>query len=144
MKKIKTVYLRIVAAVCNFFGIGLVLGCDLNGNGKSLWPLAPAMYGSPPSVSGYVYGDIDGDGKTEPVKGIQVTASNDESVKEITTEDGYYCFITKGKDKIQIIFTDVDGEQNGSFKTSQAEITPEVYANGWGGNVNLDVNLERD
>lgn len=137
MTKIKSGFLKIVALVCNFFGFGLITGCD------GFVPGAPAMYGVPPSIAGYVKGDIDGDGKSEPVKGIKITSTTDSNVDEVTSDDGYYCIRPGKKEKYIITFEDVDGDANGSFKTIQKEVEPVINDNGWGGLVELDVELER-
>jgi hypothetical protein len=139
MKKIHSFFIKIIAAVCNFFGIGLITGCD----GVVLFSGAPAMYGSPPLVSGYVTGDIDGDGKLEPVKGIKITSTTDASVEEFTSENGSYSFRPLRNEKYIITFEDVDGEDNGSFNTVQKEVQPIFYDNGWGGQVEVNVELEK-
>jgi len=81
---------------------------------------------------GSVVGDIDGDGELEPIPGIKITASGSvegytDPVKAFsaTTEDGsfYLSLRTTGNPKyypmgkVELIFEDIDGEENGVFKS---------------------------
>ena len=139
MKKIKAGFKKIIAILCNFLGLGLITGCD------DFIKSFAAMYGCPPYVAGHVTGDIDGDGNLEPVEGIKVTVNSDpeESVK--TDEEGRYNLL-HGKGTFTLTFEDVDGDENGSFKTKKVEnVEFKANENGWGiPSDDLDVELESE
>lgn len=141
MKKIKAGLKKIIAILCNFLGLGLITGCD------DLVKSFAAMYGCPPYVAGQVTGDIDGDGTPEPVEGIKVTviSEQDEDVSDTTDEEGRYS-LSHGKGTFTVTFEDIDGEENGSFKTKKVEnVEFKADENGWGIDSDpLDVELERE
>jgi len=84
-------------------------------------------------VTGIVTGDINGDGESEPIPGIQITATafventnNPNTSISSTSEDGSFHFSWNpignpsygyGIGKVQLIFEDIDGDENGEFKT---------------------------
>ncbi len=75
-------------------------------------------YGMPRNVSGTVTGEIDG--LVKGIPGIQVTAGEKVFV---TNENGYYNFFPDlTQDEVTITFTDIDGEQNGSFQSDSISI----------------------
>lgn len=79
------------------------------------------MYGVPDNIieiEGTVYGDIDGDGKEEPVPNIKV--SKDSSENEVYTDSNgsFYYSSLKIEDSITLTFSDVDGNENGAFNNT--------------------------
>ena len=139
MKRIKAGFKKIIAILCNFLGLGLITGCD------DLVKSFAAMYGCPPYVAGQVTGDIDGNGNLEPVEGIKVTVNSDPKESDTTDEEGRY-YLSHGKGTFTLTFEDVDGDENGSFKTKKVEnVEFKANENGWGiPSDDLDVELESE
>lgn len=99
----------------------------------------PCMYGVPGNyfdVSGIIFGDTDGNGTKEGVSGInvtvksktEVTADEEKPKHDIVTTDEngefsfrFYCFANSKYD-FEIIFTDEDGLENGSFETKNMDL----------------------
>ena len=103
---------------------------------------APVMYGMPLNykyfdVTGYVVGDIDGDGATEPLPDIDIflTTQDGESVLATlpVTSTGYgtdeagRVWVSVGDsitdDEIVLTLTDVDPDNNGSFASKSMNIS---------------------
>lgn len=111
MKKITWTWKKIVTLILGFLGIGTLTSCY-----GVLPPLRTKF------ITGTVMGDIDGDGIDEPVSGIQYTFISDEYSCEGLIgsyyPDGRFDIETSKADiSFGITFTDIDGEENGSFKT---------------------------
>ena len=126
MKKIiqsKKIIRRMVTSLLSVLGIGTLTAC----------------YGVYPGYF-YYYGrvtsgvDADGDGEKDGIKGIKVELSQNGHLIESTEtdEDGTF-YISYDEDEINldekctIILTDVDGEENGKWKTLSAERYLKVY-----------------
>lgn len=140
MKKIKLAFskalVKIGKKLIHIFGISSLMGTFgscLVAYGMPEPYETPCMYGTfvNYNFTGRVLGDIDKDGTAEPVKDIKVTltctnAENNKTTKNVTTdEDGKYKInVSEGygwgkeaKYSYEVTFDDVDGDQNGSFKS---------------------------
>lgn len=140
MKKIKLAFskalVKIGKKLIQIFGISSIMGTFgscLVAYGMPEPYDYPSMYGTYVNYNftGTVLGDIDKDGKVEPVKDIKVTltctnAQNEKTNSEVKTdEDGKYKInVSEGygwgkeaKYSYKVTFDDVDGEKNGSFKS---------------------------
>lgn len=141
MKKIKLEFskalVKIGKKLIQIFGISSLMGTFGSCLVAYGMPEHVAMYGTYVNYSftGRVLGDIDKDGTAEPVKDIKVTltctdAENNKTTKDVTTnEDGEYKIkVSEGygwgkeaKYSYEVTFEDVDGDQNGSFKSKTLE-----------------------
>lgn len=124
-KRIKLISKKILFRILKILGLSSFFsftGCVLLQN-LLVKPFV-CMYGVPENhISGIVFGDIDKDGNTEPIPNIQYKFSTDEQLFLYTEEDGYYYgFVPLGTNSVEIEFTDVDGEENGSFKSKTVTI----------------------
>lgn len=112
------------ATVLTFLGIGTLTSC----------------YGMAPNYAG-VEGNLSG-GKSEKttVKGISVRALDSNGMEldqTYTQENGKYYLQTAALgSEVSVVFEDVDGEKNGSFKTQFKKICLDDVTN------KLDVELE--
>lgn len=144
MKKIKLAFsktlVKIGKKLIQIFGISSIMGTFgscLVAYGMPEPYDYPSMYGTliNYNFTGRVLGDIDKDGTAEPVKDIKVTltctnAQNEKTNTEVKTdEDGKYKINVRegygwGKEakySYEVTFEDVDGDQNGSFKSKTLE-----------------------
>ena len=137
MKKIKLAFskalVKIGKKLIQIFGISSIMGTFGSCLVAYGMPEPYCMYGTLVNYNftGRVLGDIDKDGKVEPVKDIKVTltctnAQNEKTNSEVKTdEDGKYKInVSEGygwgeeaKYSYEVTFEDVDGDQNGSFKS---------------------------
>ena len=142
MKKIKLAFskalVKIGKKLIKIFGISSLMGTFGSCLVAYGMPEPVAMYGTYVNYNftGTVFGDIDNDGNTEPVKDIKVTltctdAKNKKTAKNATTdEDGNYEIkVSEGygwgeeaKYSYEVTFEDVDGEENGSFKSKTIKV----------------------
>lgn len=105
MKKLKCSWKKFLALVAGFLGIGSLVSC----------------YGMPIPVDledeyfGTVTGDIDG--IEQPIPGILV---ENRYVNVITDENGQYRI--NSNPLLSLSFTDIDGEENGSFDSKYIRI----------------------
>ena len=92
----------------------------------------PDMYGMGPNyaeISGTVTSDedADGDGENDPIPGIEakvLDAEGNELSCDVTREDGRFFLDTnKMGSEVTLTFTDIDGEENGLFKSKSEKIT---------------------
>lgn len=141
MKKIKLAFskalVKIGKKLIQIFGISSLMGTFGSCLVAYGMPEPVAMYGTYVNYNftGRVLGDIDKDGTAEPVKDIKVTltctnAQNEKTNTEVKTdEDGKYKInVSEGygwgeeaKYSYEVTFEDVDGDQNGSFKSKTLE-----------------------
>lgn len=75
-----------------------------------------------------VYGTVTGsvDGTVQPIEGISVELQNltyNTKETKTTRTNGYYEFTLLEEGDYQLTFTDVDGEENGSFKQKKEIIS---------------------
>ena len=137
MKKLKLTFSKVLVKIgkklIQIFGISSIMGTFGSCLVAYGMPEPVAMYGTYVNYNftGTVLGDIDKDGKTEPVKDIKVTltctnAQNEKTNTEVKTdEEGKYTInVSEGygwgkeaKYSYEVTFEDVDGDQNGSFKS---------------------------
>lgn len=129
----KKLFKKIGLIILNALGISSLISC-IQGIIDT-----PVMYGVPGNyfdVSGIVLGDTDGDGTKEGVSGINVTVKSQTEVTDdrdkpshdivTTNKNGefsfsFYCF-SNSKYDFEIIFTDEDGLENGSFETKNIDL----------------------
>ncbi|MBB5217785.1 hypothetical protein DYE49_08460 [Treponema rectale] len=113
INKITWTWKKISASILAVLGIGTLTSCY-------------GVVESYNTVYGKVSGDSDGDGVNEPVGGIKIdfVSDNETVASSYSSMDGEYyididdSFSSKGK----LVFTDVDGEKNGKWKTLEKEI----------------------
>ena len=140
MKKLKLAFskalVKIGKKLIQIFGISSfmgTLGSCIVAYGMPEPYVNPCMYGTLVNydISGTVSGDIDGDGNVEPVKDIKVTLTctdtqNKKTTQETQTDENgkYSITVSEGygwgeeaKYSYKVTFDDVDGEENGSFKS---------------------------
>lgn len=108
MKKLTWTWKKIVTLILGFLGIGTLTSCYP--------PLISKV------ITGTVMGDIDGDGIDEPVSGIQYTFIADDYqrkglISPYYSDNRFEIRTEKADISFGITFTDIDGEENGSFKT---------------------------
>lgn len=107
MKKLKWTWQKIVTLIGGFLGIGTLVSC----------------YGVPMNVevyNGTVTGDIDG--TEQPIKDIMVDTWYD---CVYTDENGYFSVLSPAN--TELTFTDVDGELNGSFKSTSVTLPSDTH-----------------
>lgn len=97
------------ATVLTFLGIGTLTSC----------------YGMAPNYA-RVEGTVTSSEDNAPVRGITVRAvdSNGVELDQTTTLEGgmYYLNTRSLGSKVKVVFEDLDGEENGSFKRQSKEI----------------------
>lgn len=124
MKKLTWTWKKIVNIILGLLGIGTLTSC--------YGVVAPIF---PKDIQGQVTGDIDGDGKEEPVPEIEICCTGDfehlyiykavdedsEHRKSYTDKEGFFyesfVFDSDTELSFAVTLTDIDGKQNGSFKT---------------------------
>ena len=91
-----------------------------------LMPDYPVMYGMPPDYKEelYVRGQVKSKKTGKPIAGISIW------IKDVTInytystyDEGKFSFYLPKQDNYTIIFTDVDGDENGSFKQRTINLT---------------------
>lgn len=127
INRINWTWKKISASILAVLGIGTLTSCY-------------GVVESYNTVYGKVSGDSDGDGINEPVSGIKVEfiSGNETIASSFSSKDDDYCFDiddsygSEGK----VVFTDVDGAENGTWNSTEKEIkfSSDVYR--------LDVTLE--
>ena len=129
MTKIKTTAKKVLFKILSYLGIPAFfsfLGCNLfNQPGSYV-----CEYGMPTNYfnfDGVVLGDIDGDGIEEKIPDIQITVKDSE-ISEKTNQDGQFSFRIIDNDYTnqfvyEVTFSDVDGEENGSFEDKSVTVT---------------------
>lgn len=136
MKFIKNQFLKIVSAFLASCGIT----CSF-----------VACYGMPPrdwDDSGFpvpqtvkVVGDIDGDGTKEGVSGIAIDIKDKNLGRRYFTDKYGYADI-KFLSNRDILVSDVDGEENGSFESAIVS-PPDIFDDSYNQNELLIIKLER-
>lgn len=142
MEKIHWTFKKILSLILGALGIGTLTSCYG-------MPIYASYYGMPPNLTGYnfeltgnVKGDLNDDGiKEENIQNIKVTIKQKDNtnnnsnsdyndllkyIEKHTLDDGsYYLFWnTETPDlEYEITFTDIDGEENGSFENKTIPVT---------------------
>lgn len=130
MRKITWTWKKILTLICGFLGIGTLVSCYGMPFDPEFYPLDELI----DNVSGTIFGDIDKDSNLDRVPGIKITATtinNDEECISYSDKDGNFKIQFAGEYKngqVNLLFEDVDGEENGSFKS--LNITAKQLDNG--------------
>ena len=142
--KTKNIFKTIGAAILSLLGFN---SCELIGS-----IVAPVCEYGCPHAEFKIIGTVK-DEAGNPIPGIQVKSENIWSDDIKTAEDGSYSIASEGfpSETIQLIFEDVDGEENGGkFKTLEAEAKLKQTQTGDGNwddgtyEGSLDVTLEKE
>ena len=142
--KTKNISKTIGAAILSLLGFN---SCELIGS-----IVAPVCEYGCPHAEFKIIGTVK-DEAGNPIPGIQVKSETIWSDDIKTAEDGSYSIASEGfpSDTIQLIFEDVDGEENGGkFKTLEAEAKLKQTQTGDGNwddgtyEGSLDVTLEKE
>ncbi|MBQ9207047.1 MAG: radical SAM-associated putative lipoprotein [Treponema sp.] len=109
--KINWTWKRIVGTVLGILGIGTLTSC----------------YGVYEENEFDVYGTVKGNinGTEQAIKGIPVVLYRGSDAKDskVTDSDGWYEFRDLTEGSYTLRFTDIDGEENGSFKQKDVAVT---------------------
>lgn len=75
-----------------------------------------ACYGTPQDMGldTYIEGQVTSESTGLPIKGIQISVG-DGIQREITDEEGKFSFYIETSESIELLFKDVDAEENGQF-----------------------------
>ena len=110
-ERINWTWKRIVGTILGVFGIGTLTSCY-------------GVYEDEFDIYGNVKGKVDGTEKT--IEGIEVSLykrSDSSKINDTKTDkDGYYNFLALEDASYKLVFKDVDGEKNGSFKQKEVDI----------------------
>jgi len=90
--------------------------------GPAIEPSAPAMYGMPPDDDVMIRGKVSSKTYNAPIKGIEVSIENYPSSHGYTNKDGVFIIDTPWQNSYDLKFEDVDGTDNGSYKTKTISI----------------------
>ena len=98
-----------------------------------------ACYGTPQDIKEEVMisGYVTASGTGEPIQGIEVNFGNSVGIETTNTEGYYYLFVQMDT-LYNVVFHDIDGEQNGIFLDKSAQIINNNYLSELG----LDVVLQ--
>ncbi|MBR1403032.1 MAG: radical SAM-associated putative lipoprotein [Treponema sp.] len=123
---------RIIGTIFGILGIGTLTSC----------------YGVPEDIEYYdIGGKVKGkiDGTEQPIKGIEValrgvssTYGSDVSRSSATNRNGEFSFSDLTSGTYTVTYIDVDGTDNGSFKTASKQIELP------GSNLDLNITLEEN
>lgn len=108
-----------LSSIFSFLGCSTILSFITGGDNPYV-----CMYGVPDNfieIDGTVYGDIDGDGKEEPVPDIKVSSPSQNNEVFTNSEGHFYYSSVSYDDSLTLIFTDTDGKENGDFKTQSKD-----------------------
>lgn len=124
--KIHWTWKKILGTVLGILGIGTLTSC----------------YGMPEdfySISGTVKGKING--TTQAIPGIQVAVKDSKGYTgtEKTDSDGKFSISDLFDGNCTVTFTDVDGDENGSFKEKTLEIS---LTDDWEKTITLEENAQ--
>lgn len=155
MYKMRFIWKKIIAIVSSFIGLNFLTACRnafvcMYGAPEDTPEDVLCMYGMPEdygNISGTVSGDIDGDGKPEPLANVKIYEKNpphsvdepakDEEYVTKTGEDGQYFIRRYEKGEYSFRFEDGDGSENGFFKSKEETIKYE------GTDMTHDVTMEK-
>lgn len=132
----KDLFLRFCRWALPFFGVSAVVSCDNVFTTPDMYGTMVAEYGVP-VMEFVVKGKVTDADTGKPIPGVQVEASEDcYSMPVLTTENGD--FECKGEGwpdgNVSLTFTDIDGEENGRYKSCDLEVTVEKIKEGSGWN----------
>lgn len=134
-------------------GISGMISCDNVIIGPDMYGCPPAPEYGVPVVEFRITGKVV-DADSNPIPDIEV--SNEDAYEKVrTSEDGTFVFsgeaIGSGMDRIELVFTDLDGEENGGEFVTKVESVPVVQIDEGDGNwyngdysaENIEIVMER-
>ena len=130
----RNLILRFCRWALPFFGVSAAVSCDNVFTTPDMYGTMVAEYGVP-VMEFVVKGKVTDADTGKPIKGVQVT-SDEGSEPVLTTETGdFECNGYAFPDgNVKLFFTDIDGKENGLYKSFDLEVALEKIKEGSGWN----------